>query len=440
MRSVRGVHPWSMAVLLLAGGLVGMTAGPGAAGLPGILTTRASLDVAGGDADGESFRPSMSANGRYVAFESEAADLVVPDTNGFRDLFVRDLMTGTTVRASVSPSGADPDGVSQQASVSSTGRYVAFLSFASNLVDGDDNGLADVFVRDLWVGTTVRAGVDVVSTEWELAAPSISGDGRYVGFVSLSALTPDDRNQLPDVYVRDLLTGTLARASVGLGGEDADGWSTSPFLNGDGRYVLFLSSASNLVADDGDTYQNLFVRDMVMQTTIRVDVDPAGGPANGHGASRPSISADGRYVAFPSYASNLVPGDGNGYQDIFRRDLFTGTTERVSVNWQAGDADRWSQSTSISADGRYVAFRSKATNIVRADRNRYNDVFVRDMVLGRTVRVSVDMNGGDADWNSFNPSISSQGLAVQVAFVTAASDIVPDDGNGVQDVFVRAKA
>jgi Tol biopolymer transport system component len=402
-------------------------------------TIRASVDGSGGDADGDSHRPVISADGRFVAFESDATDLVAGDTNGRRDIFVRNVLSGTTIRASVSATGGGSNGHSQQASISADGRYVAFLAGASNLVAGDTNGLADVFVRDVEAGTTERVGVNGGNPENEQLAPSISGDGRYVAFTSFASdLVPGDTNGLPDVFIRDRLTGSLVLASIDITGGDADGASASPFMSGDGRFVVFLSEASDLVPDDTDGIANLFLRDLVDGTTTRVDVNYIdGGNPNRQAGTRPAISGDGRYVVFMSYASNLVPDDNNGYHDVFLRDMLAGTTVRVSVNASGGDPNRWSQSTAISGDGRYVAFRSKATNLVPNDGNRRNDVFVRDMTLGRTVRVSVNATGGDANWDSFNPAVSSAGDLVQVGFVTKASNIVVNDMNGLQDIFIR---
>jgi Tol biopolymer transport system component len=399
--------------------------------------TRASVDSAGGEAAG-SIEPSISADGRYVAFTSSFPDLVPDDGNSQADIFVRDLLAGTTTRASVDSAGGDPDGNSVQPSISADGRYVAFFSAATDLVPNDSNLASDVFVRDLQAGTTERVSVDTegLDAETNSVDPSISADGRFVAFTSVAAdLVPDDSNSAEDVFVRDMQAGTTIRASVDSAEEEANFNSSSPSISADGRHVAFGSEASDLVPDDGNSQPDIFVRDLQAGTTARASVDTAGGDPDA-GSVFASISGDGRYVAFESDANDLVPNDGNPLEDVFVRDLQAGTTTRASVDSTGGDADARIGQPSISADGRRVAFWGEASDLVPGDGNSTHDVFVRDLLTGTTTRASVDVLGGEASAGSFEPSISADGR--YVAFESDANDLVPNDGNASRDIFVRA--
>jgi Tol biopolymer transport system component len=398
--------------------------------------TRASVDTNGGDPNGYSNLPSISGDGRYVAFESAASDLVPGDGNGAEDVFVRDLQAGTTIRASVDTAGGDPDGWSELASISGNGRYVAFTSRAPDLVPGDGNGTWDVFVRDIQAGTTTRASIDTAGGDPNDASYpwSISADGRYVAFQSYASdLVPGDGNGESDVFVRDLQAGTTVRASVDTAGGDPDGQSSAPSISGDGRVIAFESAASDLVP--GGYTGNVFVRDLQAGTTTPVDVDTADGDPDSGGVE-PSISTDGRYVAFRSEASDLVPDDGNNTDDIFLRDLQAGTTVRASVDTAGGDPDGGSEDPSVNGDGRYVAFRSSASDLVPSDGNGVEDIFVRDLTSARTIRLSQDLIHREANGDlTFSPSISADGRFV--AFSSYATNLVPGDRNGDEDVFVK---
>jgi Tol biopolymer transport system component len=403
--------------------------------------TRASVDTAGGDPNSSTIDPSISRDGRYVAFTSGASDLVPGDGNDLGDVYVRDLQTGTTVRASVDATGGDSDNENWSPSLSADGRYVAFVSRASDLGPSDDNGFEDVYVRDLQTGTTVRASVGATGgdSDGQSNDPVISGDGRRVAFRSeASNLVTDDGNELEDVFVRDLQSGTTVRASLDTAGGDPNGASSlSVTMSADGRYVAFASEASDLVPGDGNGLYDVFVRDLQAATTTRVSVDTAGGDPD-DASEGAAISADARYVAFASRASDLVPGDGKGFSDVFVRDLTTNTTTRLSVDTAGGDADHESYAPSISADGRYVGFTSFATDLIAHDGNDFADVFLRDRQLGRTIRVSQDLvhrEGNRESGHEGGAALSADGRFM--AFDSLASNLVPDDGNDVHDVFVK---
>jgi Tol biopolymer transport system component len=427
--------------LVLALGLGITTSHPA---LAGVGTKQVSVTRRGGDPAGisggySSEATSISADGRYVAFASYAGDLVQGDhTRRFADIFVRDTLAGTTVRASVDTDGGDPDGHSTFPSISADGQYVAFRSNATDLVQGDGGPSSDVFVRDLVAGTTVRASVDTEGGDPDGQSGgyglSINADGRYVAFSSSATdLIQGDGNGTEDIFVRDLVAGTTVRASVDTGGGDPDSYSYSPAMSADGRYVAFYSFASDLVQDDQNGYADVFVRDLVAGTTVRASIDAKDGDPDGVSFD-PSINADGRYVAFTSEAPDLVAGDGNGTFDVFVRDLVAGTTVRASVDAGGGDPNRDSSDPSISADGRYVAFSSWAFDLVADDGNEIFDVFVRDLVAGTTVRASVDTGGGDPNAGSTAPSISAQGR--YVAYWSYAGDLVPGPGDPSEDVFL----
>ena len=402
--------------------------------------TRLSVDSAGNQANDSSVNPSISADGRFVAFESNASNIVPGDTNNTSDIFVRDLSTNTTTRVSVDSAGNLANKVSSQPSISANGRFVAFTSEASNLVPGDTNNVADIFVRDLLTNTTTRVSVDSAGNQGNFVSsdPSISANGRFVAFQSQgSNLVPGDTNNTNDIFVRDLLTNTTSLVSVDSAGNQANSDSYYPSISADGRFVAFYSYSYNLVPGDPNYRYENFVRDTLTNTTTRVSVDSAGNLGNGYSYT-PSISADGRFVAFYSDATNLVPADDtNNSQDIFVRDLSTNTTTRLSVDSAGNLGNGDSYSASISADGRFVAFYSDASNLAPGDTNNAPDIFMRDLLTNTTTRLSVDSAGnqGNADTRGFaSPSISADGS--RVAFPSSASNLVPGDTNNRRDVFV----
>jgi Tol biopolymer transport system component len=395
------------------------------------------LPVAGAQGDSDSYYPSISADGRYVTFESDATNLVSGDTNAKFDVFVRDRQTGTTTRVSKSSAGAEGNDISEYPTISADGRYVTFESDATNLVSGDTNGAVDVFVRDRQAGTTTRVSKSNAGVEGDDASlnPAISSDGRYVAFHSIATnLVSGDTNGNSDIFVRDRQTGTTTRVSRDSAGVEGNGDSNYPSLSADGRYVAFWSNANNLVSGDTNAVTDVFVRDRQTGTTTRVSRDSAGVEGNDD-SLRPSISADGRYVAFWSYATNLVTGDTNGAVDVFVRDRQTGTTTRVSRDSAGVEGNDDSYTPSISADGRYVTFESDATNLVSGDTNAMYDIFVRDRQTGTTTLVARDSAGVVGNGPSEYPTISSDGR--YVAFHSIATNLVSGDTNAMYDIFVR---
>ena len=400
------------------------------------VTQRASLDSSGAQGDDSSAHASISDDARFVAFFSAATNLVPGDTNAAVDLFLRDRQTGLTSRESVSSAGVQANDRSFYGRISADGRSVVFISAANNLVPGDTQGMIDVFVRDLSSGQTTRVSVSSAGIQGnsDSTQPFISADGRYVVFTSDSDnLAPGDTNGQPDVFVRDRSTGQTSIVSVDSAGAQSNAASVEPSISADGRFVWFVSVATNLVAGDTNAAWDIFLRDRQTNQTTLVSVDSSGVQGDGN-SDYPSLSADGRLMAFESWATNLVAGDTNSTQDIFVHDFQSGLTSRVSVDSAGGEANDFNYHPSISADGRYVAFASVATNLVPGDTNANPDIFVHDLQTGRTERVNVDLGGGQANHDSEYASISSAGRCV--TFDSRATNLVQGDTNGCLDVFV----
>ena len=340
-------------------------------------TERVSVGPGGVQANGFSFDPALSGGGRFVAFESSATNLVPGDTSRDGGVFVRDRETGTTRRVSLGPGGVPGGG--GKPGISANGRFVAFVSTSSNLVPGDTNGRSDAFVRDRWrrVTTRVSVGPGGGQSNGDSDWPAISADGRFVAFQSSATnLVPGDTNGAIDVFVHDRQAGTTRRASVGAGGAQANEFSFFSALSADGRFVVFDSAATNLVPGDTNGEWDVFVRDRQTGTTQRVSIGPGGAEGDAL-SSVGALSADGRFVAFFSGATNLVPNDTNGVSDVFVRDRHAGTTRRGSLGRNGAQGDAGVGELAISADGRVVAFDTASTNLVPGDTNGETDVFVR---------------------------------------------------------------
>lgn len=449
-------------------------------------TSRVSVASNGTEGNGTSgyFHTSISIDGSYITFPSSASNLVDGDTNGSGDIFIHDQTTGQTARVSIASDGTEGNSGSGFPSISANGRYVAFYSFSNNLVPGDTNNVCDgngdgvynencgdVFVHDRLTEQTKRVSLasngvqgNGISGESGL---EISADGRYVAFSSgASNLVSGDNNNYclakdgtpaancEDVFVHDTQTGQTTRISVASDGTEGNQASYAPSISADGRFIAFYSGASNLVPNDSNNHSDIFVHDIQTGQTTLVSINADGTPGNsdsGGFLDDLSISADGRYVAFRSYASNLVNGDTNDTVDIFVYDRQTGQTTRASVasDGSEGNGQSGFFGVSISADGRYVAFYSEASNLVPGDMNDYcdeygnpggnlncPDILIHDMQTGQTELVSVDSNGAQGNgYGSWYPSISADGKFV--SFASISSDLVPGDTNAAWDVFVH---
>jgi Tol biopolymer transport system component len=357
-------------------------------------TTAVSVSSRGKLGNGTSSAPAVNADGRFVAFSSSASNLVPGDTNLQGDVFVHDRLTGETTRVSVGPGGVQGDASSFTPSISADGRFVAFTSDASNLVPDGSSG-RQAFVHDRVTGATEVVSVSSDGTPGTgFATPgAISGDGRFVVFGSFATnLVPGDTNGAIDIFVHDRLTGTTVRASVRTDGGEGNDASLRPSINGDGSLVSFSSDATNLVDGDTNEVRDIFVHFMATAVTERVSVSSAGvqsdGNSDGFGVRGgtsfgPELSSNGRYVAFDSQATNLIADDTNtcSYQggqsfpdpgqcpDIFVRDLLADTTVRVSVDSVGAQSNGASTDPDINGDGSVTTFFSVASNLVAEDTN-----------------------------------------------------------------------
>jgi Tol biopolymer transport system component len=335
--------------------------------------------------------------------------------------------------------GHGPSDVSIPA-ISADGRYVVFASRATNLVRHDTNGVMDVFVRDRKAGTTERVSVSGREVQGNRrsgfdTAAAISANGRYVAFTSLASnLVRKDTNRDTDVFLRDRATGKTHLVSVSTARERGDAESFMPAMSANGRYLAFTSAASNLIRHDTNGEWDVFVRDLTTKKTRRVSVSSTRTESDGQSMS-PVFSADGTRIAFTSWARNLVPSDTNHRGDVFVRDLAARTTRLVSVSSTETQGNKVSFSPSMSGNGRYVAFDSLASNLVTGDTNATNDVFVRDLSTGKTRRASVATGGTEANGPAVAPSISFGGSFI--AFESTATNLATSDTNGVSDVFLR---
>ncbi|MFO1048253.1 MAG: hypothetical protein U1E52_10195 [Geminicoccaceae bacterium] len=400
-------------------------------------TERVSVSSSEAQGNDGSAAPAISAAGRFVAFDSGATNLVRGDTNGRPDVFVRDRQTGKTERMSISSSGSQSNGGSIEPVISADGRIVAFWSDAANLVTGDTNNKYDVFAHDRQTGKTERMSVSssgAQSNGYSLN-PAISADGRFVAFQSdANNLVPGDTNGEDDIFVHDRHTSKTQRVSISSGGAQGNWYSWNPTISADGRYVAFESVASNLVPADTNGTMDIFVHDRQTGQTRRVSISSSGAQGNGY-STEPAISADGRFVSFNSDSSNLVPVDTNGFDDIFVHDRQTGKTQRVSISSSGTQGNDFNYGPTLSANGRFVAFYSLATNLVPGDTNDAADVFVHDRRTGTTRRVSLNSSGAQGNRDSFSQAISADGRLF--AFVSSASNLAPGDSNNVDDIFVR---
>ncbi len=400
--------------------------------LPGAFSAstieRVSLDDLGNEADDHSEDASISGDGRFVAFASTATNLVPGDAGGFKDIFVYDRAAGTIQRASVDDAGTGGDNGSDKPGISRDGLFVAFASTASNLVAGDMNGVSDIFVRDLLAGTTERVSVNDAGIEGNGGSwvPGISADGRYVVFVTGASNFAAGQG---DVYVYDRQSGTIeevCKNDVGVGGNGA---SFTPFISADGRFVIFGSYSTNLVTGDTNGVPDIFVFDRQSATIERVSVSDAGVEGNANCWNSPTISDEGRFAAFTSDASNLVADDLAMTLDAFVFDRQTKTIEMVSKDDLPVRNNAY-HNASISADGRYVAFDAFDFSYASGDTNAKIDIILCDRQTGGYEVASLDELGFPAGGK--HPALAGDGGCV--AFKASAA-LVTGDSNLKTDIY-----
>lgn len=395
--------------------------------------------------NGPSSWASLSAEGRFVAYASDATNLVPGDSNRSCDIFVRDRETGRTERISVATDGAEANGSSFDPAISADGRYVAFWSWANNLVPGDDNGEADVFLHDRQAGETelVSTGPDGKPARGGEGMgsyrPSLSDDGRLVAFVSwASDLVPGDTNRLADAFVCDRQAHAITRVSVAEDGTEANGWTDLVSTSADGRWLAFVCNATNLVHSmerSEPAHPQVYLHN---QETGHVELVSVS--ADGRLADRVSggagVSADGQWVAFASWATNLAADARSGWAAIYLRDCRTAKTDWVGPYTRAPNAVLLGGIVSLSRDGRWLAFDSDADDLVPGDTNRERDVFVYDRGTSRLERVSVTTAGAQATGGSNGrPTVSRDGRFV--AFVSRATNLAPGIREPQSHIYVR---
>jgi Ca2+-binding RTX toxin-like protein len=403
---------------------------------PSLDALRMSTDADGAQVSGGSFfRVRLSVDGRYAVFESTVANLVPGDT-AVRDVFVKDLQSGAIQRVTANGVTLALGDSTSNASFSPDGRYVLFHTSAK-MLDTDTNGAIDVFLKDLVSGTIERlstssAGLQVNGNSLNAR---FSADGGSVVFQSAATnLVSGDNNAGTDIFIKSLQSGVVQRVSTNSSNAqtNAGAGSIDAQLSSDGRYVVFTSSANNLVADDTNGRLDIFVKDLQTAEVRMVSTDAAGTPGN-FNSHNAQFSADGRYVVFSSDASNLVSGDTNAAIDIFVKDLQTGAIQRVSTDAAGNQGNSLSTFASFSPDGRYVLFQSSASNLVSNDTNGAYDIFVKDLHTGAIRIVGGDAAGFSNNGGDYNAQFSADGR--YVVFESDASNLLAGDSNGTRDVF-----
>jgi Tol biopolymer transport system component len=395
------------------------------------------------DDDAWGFSHALSGTGRFAAFASFAGNLVPDDPGTHSDVFVRDRKTGAITLISRGVGGTPANGSSQHVSISSNGRLIAFESHASDLVANDTNGDRDVFVHNRRSGITTRVSVtsDGMQTDNHGSfsiTPTISSDGRFVVFNSMSPdLVANDEGGYGDTFIHDRETGKTKRISVKPNGTSATGNSGSGVMTANNRLVVYASRATDLIKNDTNGQSDIFVFNRETGKTSRVSVKSNGLESDGDSFG-PDVSSKGRRVVFYSRASNLVRNDENGDTlDVFVHDRATGETSLVSRASNGEQGTFGGVEPSISGDGRLVAFASASTNLVKNDTNGDDDIFVRDLASGKTRRVNLRPGGGESQNAFFGaglPSLSQDGRFV--IFTSDSDNIVPADDDEVTDVFV----
>jgi Tol biopolymer transport system component len=398
---------------------------------------RPSEQFGGIEGNNLSETPSISDNGFYLAYASEATNLIPGDTNNHKDIFWEDPRSNITIRISIGIDGKEAIASSANPFISPNGRLVVYESDASNLVAGDTNGFKDIFLYDVNAGSNRRISLNSLGGQanGDSYNPSISADGRYIVFESDASnlviqdrggQIPPDTNGVRDVFVYDTQSQTTKRVSLDKKGIEANGASSQAMISANGRFVIFQSEASNLFASDNNNQTNIFVHDLVDNVINLTSVIPG---------QDPSISYNGRFIVYSS-ATQFNSSDTNNASDIFFTDLATSGNYLVSVaqGSKGVSGNDGSFKPYISGGARFVAFESDASNLVDGDNNGARDIIIRDLIQLTTKRMSIDANGNEANGASGHVSLSGSGG--YVAFDSLATNLISGDGNGKKDAFV----
>ncbi|MEN6521487.1 MAG: hypothetical protein ABFD46_10120 [Armatimonadota bacterium] len=417
----------------------------------GLFASTARVSISSDGVEGNSFsrRAQISGDGRFIVYESEASNLVPNDTNGRRDVFIYDRSTRTVELVSVSSEGAQSNEACLSPSISADGRYVVFMSWASNLVPNFEKHYYQVYIRDLQKKTTELVSISPSGepANGESGSATISADGKFIAYRSYAKnLVVDDTNEKSDIFVYDRITRKTERVSVSTQGKQGNGdcrdsFRLVPVISADGRFVAFSSESSNLVPHDTNHHKDVFVRDRVSQTTERVSVSSQQKQANSD-CEGVSVSADGRFVVFNSSASNLVKSDTNKRMDVFIHDRNSKTTELVSVSTAGLQANENCCLPSVSADGNLVVFESFASNLAGSNKEGRTCIFLRDRLAGTTKQIDVPVKCAQLVDDSSSPAVGDSGRPVItgdgrfIIFESFDPNLVPNDTNEYTDVFI----
>lgn len=402
-------------------------------------TTRVSVNFAGVQNGSDSNSPMISADGSRVVFVSAASNLVAGGSNGAPQVYVHDQLSGNVQSASVSNSGVIANDGCWSPSISATGRYVVFISAASNLASPVASGWANVFLRDMNSGTTTVVSRDASggAANGSSLSAAVSADGRFVAFISHATdLTVPPGSGNAEVCLRDMVSGTTTRVSVPTNPSfpNPNGWSSYVSISASGDWITFSSAASNLITGDVNSAEDIFLYSRLSGALTGVTVNPLSLIGNG-ASTAPQISDTGDFVVFTSNASNLTPGDANILSDVFVWERATDTFKRASRSAAGVSGNGSSYSGSVSTDGVWASFWSSASNLVPGDTNGANDIFRKNLTSGAIERVSVSSAGQQGNSGSSGPTSSSDGRFV--AFYSSAGNLVPGDTNGQGDIFLH---
>ncbi|MFF9021414.1 TolB-like translocation protein [Streptomyces eurythermus] len=436
----RGQAVLPVVVLACAAGVLPAAAVPQArGGGPGPGPVVVSTAADGTPADGDSAGAVLSGNGRFVAFLSDAGNLVPGDTNGLADVFVKDLRTGAVDRVNVAGDGSQADAAASRVSVSADGRYVAFDSYAGNLAPGDMPGAWDVFVHDRVTGRTEVVVANPGGTPGNSYDPVISANGRYVAYASYrDDLVPQDTNSGIDVFVHDRARGTTRLVSVFTDHLQGTSTSLAPTISADGTRIGFRRMwypPRGAAAREPRAPRPwwFYVHDTRTGKTVPAAVDRDGGTLGMPASPTTGLSPDGRYAVFSSPSADVVDGDTNDAADVFVRDLAAGTTRRVSTAADGTQAQGGSGRALLSAGGRRAFFVSAADNLVPADTNGASDVFAKNPRTGAVRRLDVAPDGTESTTGTYEVTADAAGRTVAFPH---DDGLVPGDANGHRDILV----
>jgi hemolysin type calcium-binding protein/WD40 repeat protein len=404
--------------------------------VPGDITLASTSDT-GIKGDSASFTPSLSADGTRVGFNSLATNLDPADTDSISDVYVKGPSTGDLTLVSASDTGVKGNGDSFSPSLSADGTKVAFFSFATNLDPADTDSSTDVYVKDLATGDIALASTSDDGTKGNSFSfhPSLSADATSVAFSSNATnLDPADSDAVTDIYVKNLLTGDVTLASASDSGTKSDGESSSASLSADGSSVAFTSHASNLDPADTDAVSDVYVKNLSTGEITLASTSDSG--TKGDDISfEASLSGNGERVGFNSLADNLDPVDTDDIEDVYVKDLSSGDLTLASTSDTGVKGRDLSVGASLSDDGTKVGFSSFASNLDPADGDGSGDVYVKDLASGDLALASTSEFGVKGNGDSGEASLSADGT--QVAFSSSATNLDPADADSISDVYVK---